>query len=354
MPAFRAAPSLNSQSVIEPLLHQLAPERRRNQTDLRQSLRSNSPCLSAGAWLFALVAGWLAPSLQARANCDAGGNITGANGSIVLGVSGCATASSSATVAAAASVANGISGGNASWTVVNAGSLDSGGTTVSLFAGGGLTNAAGGSITSGNDDVLISGGAGIVNNAGTITAGVGLNGYQYSDALKVVGGGTVVNQAGGLISGYVGVLGGASPTSNLPTNVTNWGSITSTGSAIAELDGGTITNNAGALVSGRNRGVDFQNAISGAVYNYGTITSSNARAINMTGGRERLQLRIRSNHRRSIDGIVGHPEFWRSHKHCQCGDHRRRRQLYRRSGYRDRKHRKQDRKFRRDFRRGLL
>jgi hypothetical protein len=191
MTAFVAASSLRSRPAFETIVQQSAINQRRDGADFRQSLRANCQGARAVAGFIALATGCFAPSLQARASCDAAGNIAGANASIVLGASGCATASSSASVAPTASVTNGISGSNTSWTIVNAGSLDNGGTTLSLFAGGSLTNAPGGSITSGNDDVLISGGAGIVNNAGTIAAGVGPNGYQYSDAVMVVGGGTV-------------------------------------------------------------------------------------------------------------------------------------------------------------------
>jgi hypothetical protein len=175
MPAFIAASSLRSRPALETIVQQSAINQRRDGADFRQSLRANCQGARAVAGFIALATGCFAPSLQTRASCDAAGNIAGANASIVLGASGCATASSSASVAPTASVANGISGSNASWTIINAGSLG-GGTT--LFAGGSLTNVAGGSITSGNGAVLIRGGARVVNNAGTIAAGVGPNGFQ--------------------------------------------------------------------------------------------------------------------------------------------------------------------------------
>jgi hypothetical protein len=93
---------------------------------------------------------------------------------------------------------------------------------------------------------LVTGGPGNITNSGTV-----------SDGIKLDGGGSVINQATGSITGASGVdaailspmpFSGVTPT---PITVTNSGSIS--GSSGVEADtGGSIRNNAGGIIEGTN------------------------------------------------------------------------------------------------------
>jgi fibronectin-binding autotransporter adhesin len=132
--------------------------------------------------------------------------------------------------------------------VVNAGTIigiDFGG--VSLLVGGGsVTNQARGIIT-GNDGVVGRDSTTVIN-AGSIY-GTGAGGV----GVYLEGGGSVTNQSGGTISGYSGIVGvGTIPAYGLgPLTVVNAGDIAGTGGAGVSLDdGGSVTNQAGGTISG--------------------------------------------------------------------------------------------------------
>jgi Hint domain len=158
----------------------------------------------------------------------------------------------------------------AAGTVINAGTIG-GGTSgyagVVLGDGGTVVNQAGGLLTGYKHGVDVANAAGTVINAGSI--GIpSIFGSQPS-GVALYAGGAVTNQAGGTISGAVGVtLGGSG-------DVTNAGMITGVARAGVRLSaGGSVTNQSGGTISGGfGGGVAFYN-VTGTVTNAGELTST--------------------------------------------------------------------------------
>lgn len=272
---------------------------------------------------------------SAWAACFPNGDISGANGQIILGTPGCADASgNTASVLSGATITNlggdALLGPGVAWTISNAGALTASGSGINLQAGGSITNQANGTIittshgisTAGNGAPPItlenfgtitsassggqllggatvinhigamisgqftglsisangpnpSGGPSLVDNAGTIQSTTGFN-----DGILLGLGGTVINRVTGLIDGFVGVAIDAVGT------VDNFGQIgteANTSTAIGLGAGGTVTNHAGGQLLAGTRGVDVSGA-SGTVINAGLINVPTARAISMSAG----------------------------------------------------------------------
>ncbi len=141
-------------------------------------------------------------------------------------------------------IQNGASAGN---TVTNSGTLQSATTGFDSAVqfngvGGSVDNQAGGVISAAGG--INIGGAGVVQNSGQIS---GTN----SNAVSISGGGSVTNSAAGIISS----TGGAISITGAAGTVENSGSVSSTGSfAVSMSAGGTVTNNnsitGGVIVSG--------------------------------------------------------------------------------------------------------
>ena len=141
-----------------------------------------SSALVRGARLVMLTFGLLALGNAAQANCDANGNITGANtATIVLGSAGCATAPGiiSATVVSGATITAAGTGvasvASPGWAVTNQGSITATGNAVTGNVTFTLTNS--GAIAAGLSGALVGGGSTVVNSiGGTITGGfIGLS-----------------------------------------------------------------------------------------------------------------------------------------------------------------------------------
>ena len=154
--------------------------------------------------------------------------------------------------------------------VLNAGSIGGLGSTnvgVLLLSGGTITNQGGGHIT-GYYGADIELGAMVVN-AGTISGSmtrIGGSTFQVA-GLAFYAGGTLTNQANGLISGFFGF-----GDSILPTTVTNAGTIagnSTQGAGIVLQAGGSITNQTSGTVTGA-FGILGSQAAS-AIVNAGTI-----------------------------------------------------------------------------------
>jgi Hint domain len=196
-------------------------------------------------------------------------------------------------------------------TVINAGSITGYGGGIGLFAGGYVTNQSGGTITGTVAAYGYRFGAAVtVVNAGNILgASTGTN----AAGVALLGGGTVINQAGGTITGYDGIYGTAialtvinigdisgynhigvalyaggyitnqsdgtissghrAAYADAALTVVNDGSIIASGSGGEGIDlnaGGSVTNQSGGTISGKFEAIAaFNTAI--AVYNYGVI-----------------------------------------------------------------------------------
>ncbi|HEX4504585.1 MAG TPA: Hint domain-containing protein [Alphaproteobacteria bacterium] len=130
------------------------------------------------------------------------------------------------------------------WTVVNQGTIATDGTFtgvgVALQDGGAVTNTSGGYILGLGTGVRITGAAGAVDNAGSISA---LNRYGVE-----LDSGTIDNHANARIAGYRSAIAFDSG----PGTVSNSGTLEATapgGRAVLMYTGGTITNDAGGLIS---------------------------------------------------------------------------------------------------------
>lgn len=133
-------------------------------------------------------------------------------------------------------------------TVTNAGTLGGGVT----LAGGNLSNTATGTVTAPPGYTTVSGLTGApatVVNAGLILSS------GYGKAINLQGGGSVLNQTGGTITGTGGIYGGAFAT----VTVVNAGTIAATGYygyGLILSGGGIITNQSGAIISAHATAVD--------------------------------------------------------------------------------------------------
>jgi hypothetical protein len=159
-------------------------------------------------------------------------------------------------------------------TLTNAGTLTG---SVTLAAGGELSNAAGGSV-SGYDGVYGTSLAAVaVVNAGSIagsTTGI------FGAGIVLLAGGSVTNQSGGAISGYQGIYGGYFG----PMTVVNAGSIAGAyGSGVILLSGGSVTNQSGGAITGY-QGIIGGTAAALIVVNAGSIEAYAGDAVFLAGG----------------------------------------------------------------------
>ncbi len=274
--------------------------------------------------------------VTAAASCDPFGNITGTNGSIVLGTAGCADASGNmnATLFSGASITSPgdgltalLAAGHNPWNITNAGSISAAGNGINLQDGGDtVTNtgfiistnsngifAPGGSgfqpitlINSGTIDalngsgVLLLGGATVINQVGGVIAGgldgvsISINGSPVSglnssvdNAGTIEGGtfgtgvsmglgGSVINRATGLIDGFVGV--GINTNASIVNNFGEIGTFANTSTAIILQAGGVVNNFAGGQLLAQSRGISVDGGPA-IVNNDGTITAANGRGI---------------------------------------------------------------------------
>ena len=153
---------------------------------------------------------------------------------------------------------------NAESSVTNAGTISGTNFTgVALAAGGSVTNQVGGQISSNRYGIGIYGASGSVTNAGTINGNVGL-----------FSGGSVKNQAGATIYGIVVTAGSGT--------ITNAGAISRTTNHDAVIldGGGSVVNQTGGAISGGRYGV-YMNG--GTVTNAGTITGAGGKAVKFGG-----------------------------------------------------------------------
>lgn len=206
---------------------------------------------------------------------QAGGTITNLSGGQIIGNGNAITGG--AVVLdnqAGASISGTFTGVNLSGAaqVTNAGSI-TGGTgsfdsAVRLnSAGATLDNLAGGTIAAGRGVSMF--GNGVVTNAGTITSNCAAPSFQCA-AVIMFAGGTVANEATGLITSSARTVAGQGTI----TNVINSGSIVSTSSndvAVILFAGGTITNNAGGSITNTNGYATYFFGTAGTLDNAGTV-----------------------------------------------------------------------------------
>jgi outer membrane autotransporter protein len=154
------------------------------------------------------------------------------------------------------------------WTFTNAGSIH--GSTAGVYISSGtIVNMAGGTITGsggGNASYGITiSGSGYVTNAGVIT---GSGDYNASFGITISGSGTIVNMAGGTITGqnYGIKISGSG-------YVSNAGTITSSIVGVGLGDGGLVVNSNTGTITGVVAGV-YINGAAGTVRNSGTIMGS--------------------------------------------------------------------------------
>jgi hypothetical protein len=186
-------------------------------------------------------------------NNHAGGTITGDYGVVVIGSAG---------------------------SIVNAG-LISAAVTAAYVDTGSILNAGTGTITGGHIGVYLYAGGDSLSNAGIINGGTASG--DIGAYLKY--GGSVLNQAGGHISGNIGVQNGYRNDSFSGTGlIDNQGVIAggSFGVALFNVDGGSIDNAAGATISGGVEGIYAALATS-SISNSGTITGG-SNGVDMAGG----------------------------------------------------------------------
>jgi hypothetical protein len=159
-------------------------------------------------------------------------------------------------------------------TLTNAGTLTG---SVTLAAGGELSNAASGSV-SGYDGVYGTSLAAVaVVNAGSIA---GYTTGAFGAGIVLLAGGSVTNQIGGAISGYQGVYGGYYG----PMTVVNAGSITAAyGDGVILLSGGSVTNQSGGAITGY-QGIIGGTAAALIVVNAGSIEAYAGEGVFLAGG----------------------------------------------------------------------
>ena len=160
------------------------------------------------------------------------------------------------------------------WTIGNAGSLAGHNGAISLASGEIVTNSTDGTINGDIYVVKVSGAMGFVTNAGTIVGSFGGFAGVYLGS-----GGTVTNEAGGVIADYQGVLARSGVTS-----IDNAGTISGlgrygvylnlrgivAGSILANASSGKILG--GAIILGG--GATVSNAAGGVIYGYDGVNVS--------------------------------------------------------------------------------
>lgn len=162
--------------------------------------------------------------------------------------------------------------------VTNAGSISGASYGVQLAGGGLVTNLGGGTVSGGTAGVALDTGVSLAN-AGTVSGGaygilaLGVPGSVMNTGAVTGGtvgvqlnaGGSVTNAAGGQITGSYGLY------VNAPGTVVNAGTVTGTqGAGIYLLQGGTVTNQATGVIAGGTYGV-FSNPAA-TVVNTGSIS----------------------------------------------------------------------------------
>ena len=192
------------------------------------------------------------------------GTVTNAGllqGGIKLGAAAQLTNAGTATITGSV----GVTGSGGPSTVVNSGLISnplaaSGAYGVSLANGGTITNQAGGviSATAGSDAILVSGTIGAVTNRGSIAGD--------TQGVRLVAGGVVTNAGTGKISGGIGIdMAG-------PVQIVdNQATVQSTNDGVYAT-GGNITNEAGAVISAGRDPVDVKTGAA-TVINSGKMTA---------------------------------------------------------------------------------
>ena len=149
------------------------------------------------------------------------------------------------------------------------------GTAAYLESGGSITNLTGGTITGAKFGAFIEAG-GTVTNSGTIT------GSTY-DGVVLGHGGTVINNAGALVTaGSVGIY----VKYRSPGTITNAGTVRGTGAngtGIDLADGGSLSNAVGATIAGSVFGV-FTNGGTATVGNSGSISGAKYDGVALEAG----------------------------------------------------------------------
>ena len=163
------------------------------------------------------------------------------------------------------------------WIVNNSGTVAATGSTgngIELLQGGAVNNQLAKALIEGYDGVLIKGAAGAVTNLGLIEA-TGTNGR----GVLFTYGGSVVNGSAANTAATIAGVRNAVLIEGAAGNVTNFGTVTSSGThaTINLFEGGTVTNGSSAstkaLISGAGTGVYFKYG-GGGVTNFGNIVGS--------------------------------------------------------------------------------
>jgi fibronectin-binding autotransporter adhesin len=200
-----------------------------------------------------------------------GGSVTNQAGGYIGGASG------------------GIAALGSALTVMNYGGIySSNSDAIHLFEGGSVTNQAVGTITGYTGIYGGPAAAASVVNDGVITGTVSYVAASFASAgVALLDGGSITNQSGGLIVGYQGVYGGHAGA----LTVVNAGTIAATyfasagaafGNGVFLADGGTIVNQAGGTITGGN-GI-ATSYVPATVVNDGDITAINSTGVDMGAG----------------------------------------------------------------------
>ncbi|MFI4934679.1 MAG: autotransporter domain-containing protein [Caulobacterales bacterium] len=218
-------------------------------------------------------------SISGGAYLEGGGSVTNQTGGNISGsvefASATGSVTDSVTNEAGAAIAGGVRDGvsvidGSPASVTNAGSI-SGVTAVWLLNGGTVVNGAGGTLSGSAFGVLASQAASTVTNAGAINGSI--------HGVSIGNGGTLTNQATGVITG--GTAGGDYGVYSVSgSTITNAGAITGSSGA-GLVGGGTVTNQAGGTITGLQQGVYIKGA-TGTVTNAGAITATNSGGIGLT------------------------------------------------------------------------
>jgi hypothetical protein len=224
---------------------------------------------------------------------NAGGTISsGFEGVFIYGADGSVTNAAGGAISGGAQAVFIAGAGGA---VTNSGTITGGAggngvsSAVYLLNGGSVTNNVGGTISGSSVGVYITGAAGTVTNAGTIIDRANIS--SAGDAVILENGGSVINNAGGIINGPVDLRDGGSVVNNAGGTISGTsdgvyvtgaaGTVTNSGAIIGDTeyavvlrDGGSVTNNAGGTISGNLDGVYVTGTAAGTVTNNGTIIGS--------------------------------------------------------------------------------